>query len=148
MRMIGVIVALLLALPAMAADKLDELTPERRQEMQKKAVELTAEAGRQYQRGEYVKARNLFHEALEIRRVLYPKGPHPKGHADLARSINTLAGLHRAAGEYGKAEPLCREALDMCRALYPKEQYPKGHADLARSINNLAALHKAAGEYG
>src|SRR6266576_3328812 len=119
MRAMGIIMALLLAPPAVAADQVDELTPERRQEMQKKAGELNAEGERQYERGEFVKAKESFRHVLEMTRALYSKERFPHGHADLATSIHNLAALHQAAGEYGKAEPLFREALEMYRALYP-----------------------------
>jgi CHAT domain-containing protein len=136
-----------LALPLLADDKDKTLTPERRQELEKKALGLNQEGGRQYRAGNYVKAKDAFREALGMCRALFPKKDYPNGDTELASSINNLAFLHQATGEYSKAEPLYREALVMVRALYPREKYPNGHSDLTRSINNLAALHKAAGEY-
>src|SRR5262245_62113090 len=113
--------AALLALGAVALA--DDLTPERRRELEKKADELSEAGGQHYQRGEYDKARESFREALELRRTLYPKKDYPRGHAHLAAGINNLATLHMAMGEYAEAEPLCREALDMDRALFPRDKY-------------------------
>jgi CHAT domain-containing protein len=143
MRATGVLVLLLLAQAGSAADKKDELTPQRRQELVKKIEELTAEGVRQYQRGDYVKAKEVLRGALEMCRALYPKEQYPNGHPDLATSISNLALMHQAAEEYGKAEPLYREALAMYRALYPR-----GDPDFAATINNLALLHRDTGEYG
>jgi CHAT domain-containing protein len=150
MRVTSLMAAVLLALAvsAPAADEPDELTPERRQELEKKAEDLTKEGERQHAAGDYAKAKESFREALDMTRALYPKDKFPQGHADLAQSINNLAVLHLAAGEFGKAEPLLKEALDMRRALFPKENYPKGHPLLAESINNLAMLRRDAGEFG
>src|SRR5436305_1667505 len=145
MRFIGVIVALVLALTAVAADKPDELTPERRQEMEKKASALGEKGMGEYQRADYVKAKETFRQVLEIRRALYPKEQIYKGHPNLVTSISNLAFLHLIVGDFGKAEPLFREALDMDRAIFPKEQYPKGHPLLALRVDNLASLHKEAG---
>src|SRR5262245_23448129 len=103
--------AVMLALSAAAWA--DDLTPERRRELEKKADELSEAGGQHYQRGEYTKARESFREALEIRRTLYPKKDYPRGHPDLARSITHLGYLHQQLGEYSRAEPLFQEALDM-----------------------------------
>jgi CHAT domain-containing protein len=150
MRATALIGTLILALaaPAWAADKPDELTPERREELAKKATDLNAEGVRQYRAGNDVKAMEAIREALELRRALFPRDKFPQGHPDLAEGLNNLAGLHRAAGEHGKAEPLCREALDMRRDLCPKERFPNGDPYLAQSINNLGVLYQDAGEYG
>jgi CHAT domain-containing protein/Flp pilus assembly protein TadD len=133
---------------ATAADPPEQLTPERRQELEKKAVALNEEGWRHNETGNYAKAIEVFREALESTRALYPKGQYPDGHPDLATSINCLGFMHYSAGEYGKAEPLLRDGLDMRRALYPESQFPDGHPDLARSLNNLGVLHLDAGAYG
>jgi CHAT domain-containing protein len=138
----------LLALPLMADDKDKDLTPERRQELEKKALALKEEGDRQYRAGNHVKAKELFRAVLDMRRALYPKKDYPNGHPDLAQSINGLGFLHKAAREFGKAEALFREALGMYRAQFPREKYPSGHPILALSISNLGLLHQDAGEYG
>jgi CHAT domain-containing protein len=148
MRATAMMVLLALPVAAYAADKSEELTPQRRQELEKKADDRNEEAARQYQLGNFVKARQACREVLEIHRRLYPKEKYPQGHPDLANSLNNLAFVYQAAGEDGQAEPLYQEALTMTRALYPKDKYPHGHSDLARSLNNLALLHFYAGEYG
>jgi CHAT domain-containing protein/tetratricopeptide (TPR) repeat protein len=146
MRRTSVIVAVFLALAAAARP--DELTPERRQELEKKAEALTKEGVRQYEADDYAKAQESFRQALDIRRTLYPRDKFPQGHADLAAALGWLGGAYQAAGELGKAEPLFKEELDMARALYPKDKYPQGHADLVRGINHLADLYHDARQYG
>src|SRR5262245_61529771 len=130
--------AVLLAL--CAAAPADDLTPQRRQELEKKSAELTTEGEQQYQRGDYGKAGELFREALELRRTLYPKDKYPQGHADLAYSLNNLGLLHWAAGAHAQAEAAYREALEMYRALYSKEKFPQGQPDLANTVSNLGLL--------
>jgi CHAT domain-containing protein len=149
MRATTVMLVVLLALPASAraADKPEELTPQRRQELEKKARVLRNEGVRMNAAGDYVKARDALKEALELYRALFPQEKYPEGHPDLAASLYSLGLLHYVTGEHGKAEPLCLEALAMYRALYPKANCPQGHAGLAGSITIVALLHQRAGEY-
>jgi CHAT domain-containing protein len=140
-------VLLSLLLTAAAAYQDDKLTPERRRDLEKRALALSEEAARHYSRGNPFKARELYREALVIYRALFPKDKYPNGHPNLATSINNVAYMHQATGEYAKAEPLYHEALDMCRALFPKDKYPHGHPDLVRGFNNLALLYQATGAY-
>jgi CHAT domain-containing protein len=125
----------------------EDLTPERRKELEKKAYDLTTEGLGQYKRGNLVKALEAFREALDMNRVLYPRKDFPNGHTELAQSIGNLCVLYRAFGENTKAEPLYREALEMYRALYPKKDFPNGHTELAGSINNLGVFYLKAGQY-
>ena len=150
MRKMGMLVALVLAwcVGTALADPAEKLTPERQQELEKKAAVLNQEGIRFYQGGNYVKAIENFREAMDTYRVLYPKPKCPHGHPALALSINNLGILQRAAGEYGKAEKLLHEALDMNRALFPKAKYPDGHPQLAQSINNLGLLYGDTGKNG
>src|SRR5262249_42577606 len=122
MRTLGVVVALLLLSGACApaADPPEQLTPERRQGLEKKAAALNEQGVHSYRAGDYVKAIEALHEALAMRRALYPRAQFPDGHPDLAANLNGLGSLHLFAGEYAKAEPPCREALEMTRALFPK----------------------------
>ncbi len=135
------------ALTALGAAAEPELTPARRQELEKKAKELNDQLLQQYQRGDYAAATKLAEETLTLRRKIYPKDRYPQGHVLLAQSLNNLGGMYQMRGEYAKAEPFAREALSMYRALYPKEKFPNGHADLASSLNNLAMLLRSRGEY-
>src|SRR6516164_5028786 len=100
--MLTMLAVVALALPLRADDKDNDLTPERRQELEKKAAALNAEGLRQYRAGSYVKAKEVLHEALDLYRALYPPKDYPKGHPGLATSINNLVALYQAAGEYGK----------------------------------------------
>src|SRR5262245_48752187 len=134
MRGTGVLVLLLLTQSGSAADSPDELTPERRQELARKAEDLIQGGERQYRAGDYAKAKESFGQALELIRALYPGEKYPNGHPDLASAIYNLALLHKTAGEYGRAEPLYKEALAMNRALFPRDKYPRGHPDLAHCL--------------
>src|SRR5262245_50087613 len=99
MRTIGMVVLLLLSCGcATAADPAEDLTPERRQELEKKAAGFAAEGDRYYRAGNYAKAIEVVREALDIRRALYPKAQYPDGHPQLAQSISWLGFLHQAAG--------------------------------------------------
>src|SRR6516162_8285145 len=137
-------VLLALAVSAPAPGDPEELSPERRQELEKKANDLIKEGVRQHAARDYAKAKESFREAIAMYRALYPREKYPQGHTDLAKSIETLGMVHKEMAEYDKAKPLLREALDMWRALYPREKYPQGHPDLADSIYNLAYLHHLA----
>jgi tetratricopeptide (TPR) repeat protein len=83
-----------------------------------------------------------------MRQQLYPRERYPRGHPDLATSLNNLGSLLHARGEYGKALDYLQQALQMRQQLYPKGRYPQGHPDLAASLNNLGELLKEQGEYG
>ncbi len=45
----------------------------------------------------------MFRAALAMRESLYPKDRYPRGHPDLATSLNNLGDLLRAQGDYGGA---------------------------------------------
>jgi CHAT domain-containing protein len=143
----ALLIGWVVVLAACAVAAADDLTPAQRKELEQKAFDLSREGARQYQAGDYAKAKELLREALAIYRALYPKEKYPQGHPDLAVSLGNLGDLHRFGGEYAKAEPLLKEALAMFRAMYPKDRYPQGHAYLATSINNLGQLHRFGGEY-
>ncbi|HEV3257849.1 MAG TPA: CHAT domain-containing tetratricopeptide repeat protein, partial [Gemmataceae bacterium] len=72
----------------------------------------------------------------------------PRGHPDLASSLNDLAVLLEGQGEYGKALGYSERALAMIQRLYPEQEYPRGHPQLASSLNNLALVLNAQGQYG
>ena len=149
MRVTSLIAAVLLALAvsAPAADDPDELTPERRKELEKKSGDLYEEAQRQADRGAYDKAAELLKEALDISRRLYPKEKFPEGHPSIAFCLNGLGAALDARGEYAKAEALWREVLEMRRRLYPPEKFPGGHAELANSLYSLGYVLRKQGEY-
>jgi CHAT domain-containing protein/Tfp pilus assembly protein PilF len=120
---------------------------EQKEMLERKAAELSNQAFRFYQSGNYSEARKLLEEVLAIRQQLYSKEEFPNGHPDLAQSLNNLGGLLRVQGEYAKALPHLEKALAMCERLYPKDEYPQGHPDLARSLNNLGLVLQDQGEY-
>ena len=86
---------------------------------------------------DYVKAKLLFKEALEIRQKVLGQL-----HPDTAASLNNLAALYWAMGDYAKAEPLIKEALEIRQNVLGQE-----HPDTAQSMNNLAMLYQAMGDY-
>src|SRR5262245_41720175 len=96
MRTIGVIATLLVwsgVCVTRGADAADDLTPQRRQELEKKAAALIDEGGRYFRAGNYAKAIDVAREALEVSRVLYPKAKYPDGHPSLASCLNNLTRL-------------------------------------------------------
>jgi CHAT domain-containing protein/Tfp pilus assembly protein PilF len=141
------LLALLLTATTSAAHEKETLTPQRRQELEKKILELNRAGLQHYQRGNLGPATELFREVLALRRQQYPKEQFPSGHSALVKSLNNLAGMYRAAGDHTRAEPLCREALAMSRALYPPDQLPRGHPDLCNSLSHLGSLRLAAGDF-
>ncbi len=145
MRAILTIWAVLLVLPTAAWA--DDLTPERRRELTAKVEALTAEAGKLYPQGAYVKASELMREALLLTRQLYPKEQYPNGHSDLADRLADLGTLIQLQGRYPEAEPFTREALAMRQRLFPRDKFPDGHIDIAESLSTLAALLQMEGLY-
>ncbi len=82
-----------------------------------------------------------------MKEALYPKDRYPKGHPDLATSLNNLGHLLATQGDYGGARGYLDRALAMCESLYPTDRYPQGHPELARSLHNLGALLQDQGDY-
>jgi len=75
-------------------------------------------------------------EALAMNRRQHPTQPH----ANLALSLNNLAGALQSQERYAEAEPLYREAIAINEiALGPD------HPDIARSINTLATRERLLG---
>src|SRR5262249_18343369 len=145
--LLGVLAGSLLALAGVStADQ--ELTPEKRQELQRQAQQLNAQGGQRYQQRRYAEATKVLQQALEIRKRLYPKAQYAQGHPLLALSLNDLGHLLKDQGEYGRALPYYQQALAMYQRLYPQAQYPQGHPHLAISLNNLGMLLWAQGEHG
>jgi tetratricopeptide (TPR) repeat protein len=136
------LLALLLLAPAVAAAApKDELTPQRRQELEKKAAELIAEATRLYQRGDNERTLAVSLEVLEVHRQLYPDG-----HPNLAYNLNFVGFLFLGQGEYARAEPFLHEALAMRRRLYPEAKYPDGQPEFANGLGALGAVLYAQGK--
>jgi serine/threonine-protein kinase len=87
--------------------------------------------------GLYDKAIPLLQEALETRgRAL------GRENAEVAQSLNSLAGLLTLRGDYARAEVLHREALAIRRKLLGND-----HSDVARSLSNLAGVLAQQGDY-
>ncbi len=86
-----------------ADDPPQRLTPERRQELQRQAVELSRVGDQAYQRGDLTTAVEKNRRLLQIRERLYPKESYPQGHHDLALSLNNLGFLLWSQGDYGGA---------------------------------------------
>ena len=90
-------------------------------------------------------AEPLYREALEMRCALFPREKYPRGHPDLARSMNNLGFLLQGQGQYANAEPVFRDSLAMRRLLFSREVFPHGHPELAQGVHNLAFVLKAQG---
>ena len=76
------------------------------------------------------KARELFGEALAIRRVTFGSE-----HMEVAETLHNLASLEKRKRNFERAEQLMREAIGIQR-----RSFPGGHRDLARGLANLALL--------
>jgi CHAT domain-containing protein/tetratricopeptide (TPR) repeat protein len=138
-----------LLLPAGHADDPPErLTPAQRQELERQAAERFEAGGQAYQRGELTTAVEEIKQSLQLRERLYPKDRYPRGHTDLANSLNNLGALLEALGDYGGARMYLERALAMNEALYPKDRFPHGHPELATSLYNLGYLLQEQGDYG
>lgn len=85
----------------------------------------------------YMQASAMLRNALAIRERV--QGPD---HADVAESLNNLAGVYLYQGKYVTAEPLLLRAL----AVRERAQGPE-HPDVANCLNNLALLYNHQGKY-
>jgi CHAT domain-containing protein/tetratricopeptide (TPR) repeat protein len=109
-------------------------------ELAQQATDLDRRVVQLLPEGKAAQALPLAKHSLQIRRRLYPPDRYPNGHADLAKSLNNLAYVHRAMGDLARAEAGFREALEVRRKLYPPTRYPDGHPDLAQALNALGVL--------
>jgi len=94
--------------------------------------------------GCYLRIRVRFNEAeiflkraLDIREKILD-GNHP----DIAKSLNSIAGLYVDQGKYAEAEPLYKRALDIRENVLEQD-----HPDIAKSLHNLAGLYRRQGKY-
>ena len=94
--------------------------------------------------GCYLRIRARFSEAkvflktsLDIREKI-----SDPDHPDIAKSLNSLAGLYMDKGKYNDAEPLYKRALDIRERIFDSD-----HPDIAKSLNNLASLYETQGKY-
>jgi tetratricopeptide (TPR) repeat protein len=84
---------------------------------------------------EFTLAQDYFQRAIELQTKFQQQ-------ADLATSLNNLAGLYRAMGRYTEAEPLFVRSLAI-----REEQLGANHPDTAGSLHNLAGLYYLIGRY-
>jgi CHAT domain-containing protein/Tfp pilus assembly protein PilF len=63
-------------------------------------------------------------------------------HPEVARTLNTLAGIYSDQGLYGRAEPLLERVLAIWEA-----GFGRNHPNVAIVLNNLAFLYMAQGAY-
>ena len=143
MRVLGlVLVVCLVGGTRVGAEPPGKLTLQQRKELEARWKGLMLEGAKSYRSGQVPRAVRSFKEALRVAQRLYPTAECPRGHANLATSLNNLAMLLQARGKYAEAEPLLRDALQMRQRLF-KGDYP----DVANSLNNLAGLLHARGKY-
>ena len=93
--------------------------------------------------GCYLRTRVRFEEAgifleraLDIREKILD-GNHP----DIAKSLNSTAGLYVDQGKYAEAEPLYRQSLDIREKVLEQD-----HPDVATSLNDFAILLREQGK--
>jgi tetratricopeptide (TPR) repeat protein len=148
MRRLGALTAVVVLLgclvPAARADE-KELTAKERREVAQKADRLNREGMRLYGEGKATAALSRFDKALAIRQKLYPKDRYPRGHLDLAVSLNNLGSVLEKLGRADKALLYLEQAVAMFQKLYPKEKFPQGHPALAYSLNNLGGVLQVLG---
>jgi tetratricopeptide (TPR) repeat protein/CHAT domain-containing protein len=132
---------------AHADDPPERLTTEQRNELQRRAVELSRVRDQAHDRGDLTTAVAKQRQLLRIMERLYPKDSYPQGHPPLASSLYVLGALLQAQGDYVGARRYSEQALAMFEALYPRDRYPQGNLYLAHSLNNLGALLRDQGDY-
>jgi CHAT domain-containing protein/Tfp pilus assembly protein PilF len=114
--------------------------------LQKQGTDLDSQVSDQFALGRRIEAFRLAVKSLEIRERLYPVKDYPKGHPDLALSLNNLGYVLQALGDPAKALPYFEKALAMRQRLYPPDQFPSGHPELGVSLNNLGEVLHDLGE--
>ena len=94
--------------------------------------------------GCYLRTRVRFEEAgiflkraLDIREKILDEN-----HPDIAKSLNSIAGLYKDQGKYAEAESHYRRALDIREKVLEQD-----HPDVAKSLHNLAGLYRRQGKY-
>jgi tetratricopeptide (TPR) repeat protein len=87
--------------------------------------------------GQPERARDLYTEALTLRRQALPAG-----HPDIAMNLSGLAEACRALGQPGRVKALHEEALTLYRRALPDSD-----PLIAQSLNNLAAAHHDLGQH-
>jgi class 3 adenylate cyclase/tetratricopeptide (TPR) repeat protein len=90
-----------------------------------------------WRRGAYSAAELLLKRALAIHEKTL--GPD---HPDVARSINSLAGVYYVQGHYEEAERLYRRALEV-----REKTLGPDHPDVSESLNDLGLLYRNQGRY-
>ncbi|HKQ78969.1 MAG TPA: CHAT domain-containing tetratricopeptide repeat protein [Blastocatellia bacterium] len=103
----------------------------------KEARQFDDEAGKSYEKGQYVKSIALAEGALEFKEKQL--GPD---HAEVAASLNHLARALTARTDYRRAESLLNRALAI------QEKSPGANPPtIAETLNHLAALYLDKGDY-
>jgi tetratricopeptide (TPR) repeat protein len=88
-------------------------------------------------RARFEEAHPFFIRALEIREKIFKPDSQ-----EIAKSLNSLAGLYLDRGKYAESEPLYKRALEIRERILKPD-----HPDVAKSLNNLAVLYQAQGKY-
>ena len=91
--------------------------------------------------GDYGGARLCYQRTLEIDEALHPKARHPRGHPDVAQSLNNLGIVYSAVGKLAKAESLLQRALAI-----RTENLGIDHPQVATTMDNLASLYDGQGQ--
>jgi len=121
------------------------MTPEQIDKLRTEAEKLEDEAFLQYQAGQFADAIGKINRVLDIRKQVYAPAKHPKGHPDVAATINNLGMLLRSMGQHEKALAQFEKALAMYEKLYPVEEFKDGHASLSTGLANLGQTYAEMG---
>ncbi len=113
------------------------LSPEQRRaaaRLRQEAAALDAREFGLYRLARYAEAVAVRKQSLALRQQLSPPEQYPRGHADLATSLNNLGFLLQARGALAQAEPFSRDALAMYQG------WAATFADRAAEAEALALL--------
>jgi CHAT domain-containing protein/Tfp pilus assembly protein PilF len=95
-----------------------------------------------WRQGRAREALGLLEKALELRRKLYPESKYPRGHADLAESLNNMGVVLTTLGQPAKGLPYFEQALQMRQRLRPKQDSPA----VASNLSNVGSALQALGQ--
>ena len=99
------------------------------------AKNLTEEASKAYEKGDFQHALMLLQTALNIQKSFRPDPP------DTISALNNLAALYQQQGRYSEAEPLLKESLEISAKNFGASP------GTAVTLNNLGTLYQSEGRW-
>ena len=67
----------------------------------------------------------------------------PSTHPDIAKSLNSIAGVYYRLGKYGASLKYFQDSLEMYREIWPRENHP----DIAATLSNIGLVCAAQGNF-